>query len=309
MDLSSAECEDFFRNTAVPEHFAETSSDISQFVTKHNEVGRKIVLVTSGGTTVPLESRTVRYIDNFSVGTRGSVSAEEFLKRGYAVIFLHRLRSLEPFSRHLGNVIDMFTITPDGQVSVKSEYTCVVASCVTQYESVKKNGTLLRVTFTSVHEYLHLLRVCSQCLQVMGSKVMLYLAAAVSDFHIPASQMPEHKIQSSDGDLTLTLQLVPKMLKPLVKNWLPQAFIVSFKLETDSHLLIEKSRKALLAYKHQLVVANLLDKRKTEVVLVTMTTEQPIVLLPDEQAAGKEIEEKIVCELTKYHSEFCENSV
>ena len=30
----------------------------------------------SGGTTVPLESRTVRFIDNFSVGTRGATSAE-----------------------------------------------------------------------------------------------------------------------------------------------------------------------------------------------------------------------------------------
>lgn len=30
---------------------------------------------------------------------------------------------------------------------------------------------------------------------------MFYLAAAVSDFYIPASEMPEHKIQSSNGPL------------------------------------------------------------------------------------------------------------
>lgn len=30
---------------------------------------------------------------------------------------------------------------------------------------------------------------------------MFYLAAAVSDFYIPASEMPEHKIQSSEGAL------------------------------------------------------------------------------------------------------------
>lgn len=30
---------------------------------------------------------------------------------------------------------------------------------------------------------------------------MFYLAAAVSDFYIPASEMPEHKIQSSEGPL------------------------------------------------------------------------------------------------------------
>ncbi len=30
---------------------------------------------------------------------------------------------------------------------------------------------------------------------------MFYLAAAVSDFYIPAYEMPEHKIQSSNGPL------------------------------------------------------------------------------------------------------------
>ena len=35
-----------------------------------------LTILQSGGTTVPLESRTVRFIDNFSVGTRGSTSTE-----------------------------------------------------------------------------------------------------------------------------------------------------------------------------------------------------------------------------------------
>ena len=46
MDSSADECDDFFRNTAVPEHLAETSSSVAQFVKKHNQTGRKIVLVT-----------------------------------------------------------------------------------------------------------------------------------------------------------------------------------------------------------------------------------------------------------------------
>ena len=41
---------------------------------------------------------------------------------------------------------------------------------------------------------------------------------------------PEHKIQSSDGPLQLSLELVPKMLEALVKNWVQQAFVVSFKV-------------------------------------------------------------------------------
>ncbi|GMP81701.1 hypothetical protein CsSME_00036327 [Camellia sinensis var. sinensis] len=36
----------------------------------------RVVCVASGGTTVPLEKRCVRYIDNFSSGHRGAASTE-----------------------------------------------------------------------------------------------------------------------------------------------------------------------------------------------------------------------------------------
>lgn len=36
---------------------------------------------------------------------------------------------------------------------------------------------------------------------------MFYLAAAVSDFYIPASEMPEHKIQSSNGPLQVSREI------------------------------------------------------------------------------------------------------
>lgn len=39
-------------------------------------------------------------MDNFSAGMRGAASAEYFLEHGYSVIFMHRLKSLEPFTRH-----------------------------------------------------------------------------------------------------------------------------------------------------------------------------------------------------------------
>jgi phosphopantothenate---cysteine ligase (ATP) len=38
--------------------------------------GHEIVLVTSGGTAVPLEKQTVRFLDNFSTGNRGALSSE-----------------------------------------------------------------------------------------------------------------------------------------------------------------------------------------------------------------------------------------
>lgn len=62
---------------------------------------RPIVVVTSGGTTVPLERNCVRFIDNFSKGTRGALSAEQFLQVGGAppkpaIVALHLLESAIP---------------------------------------------------------------------------------------------------------------------------------------------------------------------------------------------------------------------
>jgi len=71
---------------------------MAAFVAKHVKAGRPVVCVTSGGTTVPLEKNTVRFIDNFSSGTRGALSTEYFLKNGYAVLFVTRLYSFQPFA-------------------------------------------------------------------------------------------------------------------------------------------------------------------------------------------------------------------
>ncbi len=64
----------------------------------------------------------------------------------------------------------------------------------------------------------------------------------------------EHKIQSgaegsskrggsgdgSGGGLQLSLSKVPKVLGLLVSAWAPHATVVSFKLETDSAILVQK---------------------------------------------------------------------
>ncbi|XP_030633383.1 phosphopantothenate--cysteine ligase isoform X2 [Chanos chanos] len=133
---------------------------------------------------------------------------------------------------------------------------------------------------------------------------MFYLAAAVSDFYIPASEMPEHKIQSSNGPLQISMKMVPKMLSPLVKDWAPKAFVISFKLETDPSILLERARQALATYKHQAVVANVLDTRRGYVVVVTKDSQHELVLSEDEVKKEVEIEEKIVSNLSAAHSHF-----
>ena len=72
----------FFKDAPLPT--TSIDSSVQAFIRKHTPVdglqGRPIVCVTSGGTTVPLERRCIRFIDNFSGGTRGALSVEQFLQ-------------------------------------------------------------------------------------------------------------------------------------------------------------------------------------------------------------------------------------
>ena len=55
----------------------------------------------------------------------------------------------------------------------------------------------------------------------------------------------------------------------------------------------------------KVVVANILETRKTEVVLVTKEMEQTIRLSLEEASHGKEIEEQLIQTLVSLHADFC----
>lgn len=286
--------DNYFATNPAPSTLETYSNLASTFIDKHQPT-RPIVLVTSGGTTVPLETNTVRVIDNFSAGTRGATSAEYFLSLGYAVIFLHRTHSLRPFSRHYSHgvhcFLDYLQTGPNGNVEVDSKYQEEMREVLEQYAKVKTEGTLLSLRYTTVNEYTWLLRGLAELLRPLERRACFYLAAAVSDFFIPQERMAEHKIQSAtefsatgdeqdakarpaaqvlqDGSMTIELEPVPKFLKSLVDSWAPEAMIVSFKLETDPDLLSTKAKYALNKYQHHLVIGNLLTTRKWEVLLVS----------------------------------------
>lgn len=192
---------------ALPKHEALARA----FIQLHVEANRRVVLVTSGGTTVPLEAQTVRFIDNFSAGTRGATSAEYFLEQGYAVIFLHRQYSLLPYSRHYSHSTNCFLDFMDeaapsadsadsghGSIMVRDEYQDQMRSVLRKYRYAKQNNRLLLLPFTTVSEYMFELRSMAKIMRPIGSNALFYLAAAVSDFFIPRSRMAEHKIQSSE---------------------------------------------------------------------------------------------------------------
>lgn len=66
----------------------------------------------------------------------------------------------------------------------------------------------------------------------------------------------------------LALSQVPKRLGALTQDWAPNAYVVSFKLETDENILLDKARRAIDKYSVHLVVANLLHQRRDACILV-----------------------------------------
>jgi phosphopantothenate-cysteine ligase len=292
-DIEKAE-KDYFSTNVAPKSLKQHSILSKEFIGRHAKEGRKVVLVTSGGTTVPLENQTVRYIDNFSAGTRGATSAEYFLEQGYAVIFLHREFSLLPYSRHYSHNTKSFLDfmrEENGKIVVEQEHQEDMLRVFRQHQYAKDNNLLLVLSFVTVTEYLWELRELAKAMQPLGSKALFYLAAAVSDFFVPQDKMVEHKIQSNEeflqkaqdedpnakkqaartegNSLVIDLDPVPKFLKQLVDVWAPDAIIVSFKLETDPSILVKKAEYALNKYAHHLVIGNLLTTRKWEVVFVS----------------------------------------
>lgn len=219
---------------------------LCDFVNWAKVLSLRLAVITSGGTTVQLERNTVRFIDNFSTGTRGAICVEELLTQPhkcqnsrhkyasggnvqYAVIFLTRKGSAQPFMRHA---------TPDYlqenlHVSQSEGADIVIRDKFLAEDLRKLSATeprLYKVAFTTVQEYIACLQSVSLILQRLDVPAMFILAAAVSDFYVPENQLPEHKMQSSQGDIQLKLTPVPKCLGILRSRWAPHSFIVSFKV-------------------------------------------------------------------------------
>jgi hypothetical protein len=89
--------------------------------------------------------------------------------------------------------------------------------------------------------------------------------------------MHEHKIQSSGG-LVLDLNQVPKLLGDVTGRWAKDSYVVSFKLETDERLIIDKAAQAIDKYGVHLVIANMLQTRRDICYIVESSTEGPAVV-------------------------------
>jgi len=354
---------------------------LQAFTTRHQSHHRPIALVTSGGTATDLEVHAVRYLDNFSTGQRGSISVEEFLKRGYAVIHLWREGSASPYSRvlskllgaqqanhglsfdaigklfqgqqyddeaeedemesendHSKNHLDPWLTSTKSKKKMRfdakvedNEITgtnnrmnltkkilnsTILQTKLRERSNVVKEGMILTVPFRTVEQYLAKLKLCSEAIDDCQSLGLIYLTAAVSDFYIPKSEKAEHKIQSRDYGLEkkvdnkqvpksnvatsirmdpdtnclhLKLSPVPKMLSLIRDDLAPNAFCVSFKLETDKNILIEKARLAIKKYDVHMVIGNVLESRYEKVWILQ---KRGVDVTGDEGCEGSELQIK-----------------
>lgn len=258
---------EFFSTEPRPDKVLNAIDNIEQKLSLL-PVDAKVAIVTSGGTTVPLEKNTVRFIDNFSSGQRGAEMTVNFLKEGYHVIFFNRASSAQPFIHRLfsrgGDIINKLTLDENGNAALIE-----ANEIVSSYNKYK--NLLHSVNFESVHEYLFGFKRLLELAAPFGSRATLVCAAAVSDFYIPSARMSTHKIDSKGGNcnsgLTLNLDGVPKLLH-IVRSICPSILFVSFKLDTEMEPLLRKANKSAQIYDTDIIVANELHSRRWLVILV-----------------------------------------
>lgn len=221
---------------------------------------------------------------------------------------MYRKKTLQPYERHLSNIniLDAISYKEGNHDSFKIDLSSMNKNfnqIFDEYSRAKEQNMLIQIEYSTIFEYLTLLEFICKELNILNENAIVYLAAAVSDFYLPRRLMPKHKIQSGQGDLKLELKPVPKLLGKLKFEWCPKAYVISFKLETDENLLVSKSLKALDKYKHNLVIANILETRKNQVIVIESEQKKQIIRL-DEREENYEIEVELIKYIMNLHNSY-----
>eukprot|EP01054_Gregarina_sp_Poly1_P007996 Gregarina_sp_Poly_1__7995@NODE_458_length_8212_cov_59_372376_g373_i0_p2_GENE_NODE_458_length_8212_cov_59_372376_g373_i0NODE_458_length_8212_cov_59_372376_g373_i0_p2_ORF_typecomplete_len247_score28_87DFP/PF04127_15/5_6e21DFP/PF04127_15/56Epimerase/PF01370_21/0_18_NODE_458_length_8212_cov_59_372376_g373_i061476887 len=141
-----------------------------------------VVLLTSGGTSVPLERNAVRSITNFSTGSRGAALAEEFLEKGCTVYLLTQKGAKKPFIRQLDTEKLIFDADTSEDEASK-QFIRVRAKA----QSIRSK--LFVIEFETLAEYMFTFRHLLTCLAHYKSQLLVISAAAVSDFYLDPNDM------------------------------------------------------------------------------------------------------------------------
>lgn len=166
---------------------------------------RGIALITSGATIVPLDPENDTFVDVAPQvqEQQGPACAEYLLQLGYAVIFVHREDSLRPFTRHFqkyiqnGAFMDMFRLQDNGLM-----LSGVDISQQLQFQKIAQLYTecstrVLNLSFTSVQQYLMLVRLTARAMEVAKDRGVVVLAATLMDFYVPVDP-PAAAMEAAD---------------------------------------------------------------------------------------------------------------
>ncbi|OQR92318.1 hypothetical protein ACHHYP_03818 [Achlya hypogyna] len=310
----------FFDTTPPDEAWAMDSyrDAVTAFVTEHVADGRRVALVTSGSATVPLN--TQGSMDAVSYGDRGAASAEQFLRAGYAVIFLHRQGSLAPFSRHFQRYIQdnvfmsMCQMDDEGSLVFRSDDADRKAFIAEVLESSQATSSrLFHLRFTTVQQYLYYLRMAASALEPVGTRGLILLGASVLDYYVPpssataaiysslnADSMPTSPSRKEKDALTLNLVRTPNLIRKIRKEFAPTAFLVTLKAIEDKNLMHEAAYNDIERWGVDLVVANS-PMLPDELALIS---EQEEFIVAPKKLDGVEIDTLCAASLVEAHRNF-----
>lgn len=269
------------------EKLKKLQSTIQNFVQVHLAKKHRIAIVTSGSTTVQLDSCNLFHIDSVGTGNRGAAFAEGLLRRGYAVIYIYRDGSLLPYSRnfaksiHNGKFMDLLKLkTDDDKVDIVVETdTAQKTTFQKLYEEyTESKERIIDVPFETVQEYLYVLKIATMELDAAKHRGLLFLAASVMDFYIPNKMLKKQGLNGND--LELSFQKVPNVLRKIRKVWCKHAFVITFKLDVDDIATRENAYKDLEKYGPNVIVGNTLESRQETLALITeweeLTLRRPV---------------------------------
>lgn len=194
------------------------------------------ILITGGGTEIAIDP--IRSIRNKSSGQLGAALAKEALIAGCQVSYLCATGAYSPFAYHHNFYGQQDFEKADHAFHALKQW-------VTQYQNQYQE-----IRFQSYEDYACILKQC-----ILQEKPdIIILAAAVSDYLVANPSLS--KIRSSE-ELNIHLKPAAKIIHD-IKKWLPQTFLIGFKLEVglSEQDLVLRALKSLNQHQLDLVVAN-----------------------------------------------------
>ncbi len=217
------------------------------------------VLITSGGTRVPID--TARVLTNESEGTTGALIAEQALINGHFVHYLCAKGAKTPFQESL-------TLNPKKSFASEIER---VSTAGKKIFPLMEQGNIERIKYFDEYQK-KLLEACAS-----AETDVVVLAMAASDY---GPEKTEGKISSDLDQFLLPLKPLPKVIS-LVKSERPDIFLVGFKLLVNQppDVLVDRAYANMLRDHQDLAVANVgaNSMKPTDLLTYIVTGERGII--------------------------------